>query len=481
MSSSKLAVRLMATAIATTFVALCLATSSFAQQYRTDPVDEKAKRHGAKATQWARDSAAYAADKANFDEYFQKYYFPAMTRDTPNGLAELGKFRVDLVKKLLWDSSNEALKRDLTAMAFKAMGRIVSLDSPPYHPAVRYNAILVIGMLDDQYAIDGANGRPPKPHAGANNALTKIIAISAAGDRFPPPVTLGALIGLERHAKYHAGLAPDAVANMSAALVKFLNRDKPIQNLDRDAQAWLRLRAASALANLGSVGPNNAAHDAIIKLIADSKSLDDRCLAASLLGKLNYKEAKIDAPATTAALFKLARDLGEAEFKRAEDFERSGDSGVVSERLVISDPDEATDSYPREHLLARLVNLRAGLAAVKPAVPEDSQKQIDAVVAAMKPVVEAASDKKVISLRVADLVRTMNADIGRLVGADEEASEAEEEFTAGGAAAAEPAAPGAPPPAGAESSAGEAPAATLPAAEEPAATPPAAQPDAAKN
>ena len=32
------------------------------------------------------------------------------------------------------------------------MGKIVAAQNPPYHPAVRYNAILIIGMLDDQYS-----------------------------------------------------------------------------------------------------------------------------------------------------------------------------------------------------------------------------------------------------------------------------------------------------------------------------------------
>src|SRR4051812_14373931 len=55
---------------------LATAGSSAAQQYRSDAVDEKVRRYSANAkTKWLANPAAYAADKAHFDEYFEKYYF----------------------------------------------------------------------------------------------------------------------------------------------------------------------------------------------------------------------------------------------------------------------------------------------------------------------------------------------------------------------------------------------------------------------
>ena len=64
--------------------------------------------------------------------------------------------------------------------------------------------------------------------------------------------------------------------------------------MDRDTYSWLRLRAASVLAKFGTVGEKNAIHDAIVKLAATAKSLDDRCAAAGLLEKLEYKDVKLD-------------------------------------------------------------------------------------------------------------------------------------------------------------------------------------------
>jgi hypothetical protein len=475
---------------------LCLVSAAAAQQYRTDPIDEAAKRHGAKTQRWIGNAAEFAADKANFTDYFQKYYFPAMTRNSPNDLADLGKLRIDLFKKYLWGTTNAELQSHLTDMAYKAMVKIISnQQAPNYHPAVRYNAILVIGLLDDQYAIEsGANPRPPKPHAGAAKVLTKVVELSTTSTRFPPPVVLGALIGLERQTKYHQSLTPEAVKAMSAELLKFVNQDKPIQGMDADAFAWLQLRAASALANLGSLGEKNAVHDSLIKFIAKSKSLDDRCSAAGLLGSFKYENVKLDGSATTDALFKLTSDLSAEELKRAQDYERLGNSGAYAPAFAEpgrgSDSNAPQDPYPRRHLLARLMNLEAGLTAVKPALPAESQKQVDAVLAAIKPVIKAAGDvKATISLRVADTVRSMSQSLAETIGAPQGASDDADNFSAGGpspgaAPAAAPAAappavgPGTTPPAASETAPADAPAAESPPAAAPAAI---AQPEGAKN
>jgi hypothetical protein len=378
-----------------------------------------------------------------------------MTRNTPADLAELGKLRTDLFKKYLWATSNTQLQNDLTAMAFKAMGKIVmSQQAPPYHPSVRYNAILVIGMLDSEYASEsGGNVRPPKPHPTATKALTRIVEQSNSG-KFPPPVILGALIGLERHAKYHQSLAPDTVKAMSTALLSFVNNETPIQGMDPDAYAWLRLRAASALTNLGSLGEKNEVHDALIKLIATSKSLDDRCSAAGLIGSFRndkenkYDKVKVDAPATSAALFKLTGELSAEELKRAKDWEKNRGPGSYTPSVEFGqgDSEAQDDGYPRRHVLARLVSLGRGLSAVKPALPADSQKQVDALLAAIGPVIKAAADEKTVTSRVTHTIRTMNQDviatIGEIGGTSDD--EEEDDFTAGGPAPATAAAAGAP-------------------------------------
>jgi hypothetical protein len=411
--------------------ATCLATAATAQEYRVDSVDDKARLHGAKASRWVSDAANYSADKASFAEYFQKYYFPSMTRTGQDDLAKLGDARFRLFKNFLWSTNNPELQKDLTDMAFNAMGAVVlSKNPPPYHPAVRYNAVLILGLLDEVYAIDsGGDARPPKPLAKANKALTFIVDKATIDEQFPPPVILGALIGLERHALYKEGLEAGAADAMSKAMLKLVNQDKPIQEMDPEAYAWLRMRAAGALAQLGSVGQNNAVHDALVKLAADFESLDDRCAAAALLAKLNYDGAKIDGADTAKNLLALAREVGAEEGKRAEDFE----SGIGPGGSYIPPADlygtggsgEDLERFPRRHVLARLTDLRAGLTAAKPVVPKDDQAKIDSILQAINPAIVAAADTDLGELSLTEAIRTMAGAIDLATAPTEEPTENE--------------------------------------------------------
>jgi hypothetical protein len=397
-----------------------------AQEYLTLPIDETARSHRAVAQQCLRDPAAYAANKAKFDDYFVKYHFPAMTRTEPDKIGEVGKLREEIFKLFLWKTTNAGLQSDLSNLAFIEMGKIVSAQNPPCHPAARYNAILIIGLLDDQYS-------PPKPYAKATKALTGVVDSATTNNRFPPAVILGALIGLERHAQLRDSLAPEAVSAMQAALLKLATHDEPIQEMDRNAYAWMRLRAASALARLGTVGDKNAVHDAIVKLAVSNKSLDDRCAAVALLDRLEYKDVKLDDAGTAEPMFALARDIAAAEDKRAQDFQDRGATGGGAfpgpggfgpGGGAVFDP----NAYPRRHVLARLTDLRTGLTKVKPALPAETQTKVDALLAAINPVIASASSKDTVDLRLAESIRSMAEAVNKAVpgAAKPEADKAKE-------------------------------------------------------
>jgi hypothetical protein len=213
---------------------------------------------------------------------------------------------------------------------------------------------------------------------------------------------------------------------MTAALLKLLSQEKPIQDMDPAIFSWLQARTASALAELGSLGPQNSVHNAIIKYIANSKNLDDRSAAANLLGKFKYDGSKIDPKTTTDALFKLAHDLATDEAKRAAEFEKSQLSGGVAAsprlaRINQNNPNADPNPYPRRQILARLVQLRTGLRAVKPGLPEDAKKQVAAMEDAIKPVIDVASDPDSVSLKIAATVRTMATAIEALAPSDKPA------------------------------------------------------------
>jgi hypothetical protein len=397
--------------------AACLAAAARGQEpeYRSDPVDPKAQSAGGVAMSAARDPATYAAQKARVDEYFDKFYFPSMTGTAPEQLARLGDLRYNLFKRYLWATTNEQLQRELTDKTYKAMLRIVGAQNPPYHPAVRYNAVLTLGMLDRRYAPDSGGARPPEPLPQATQVLTKVVEMGMTDSRFTPPVILGALVGLERHAQYRQSVAADDVNKLTASLLKFVGQKDPIQEMDRGAYAWLQVRAATALAQLGTVGENNNIHAAMLQLVDNLSNLDDRCAVTGLLNEKMYEGVKLADAASIEPLFKLARDLGEAEAKRAEEFQKAEIGGGAAiglaprgDYLMQVPGAEEEERYPKRHVLARLTDLRTGLKAVHPAVDEATQKKIDAVVAAVEPVIAAAVDKSTVELAFTQAVMTMN-------------------------------------------------------------------------
>ncbi len=185
--------------------------------------------------------------------------------------------------------------------------------------------------------------------------------------------------------------------------------------MDRDTYAWLRYRAASALAKLGTVGDKNAIHNAIIQLAVTNKSLDDRCEAAALVEKLNYKDVKLDDAATAEPLFALARDIGAAEDQRAQDFQEHGGSGTGA--MPMRGPGGGPEAYgaggadpnafQRRITISRLWDLQTALTKVKPSLPAETQKKVDAVLAAIKPTFTAASGKDTVDLKLAESIHTM--------------------------------------------------------------------------
>ncbi|MCI0491981.1 MAG: hypothetical protein L0Z07_03480 [Planctomycetes bacterium] len=428
--------------VAALLAGLCSAAA--AQQYRTDPIDDKARMNRTTAQRALKDPASYAADRAKFDEFFTKYYFPAMTRTEPQALEELGKLRYELFARYLWATNSEPLQRDLTGMAFQAMVPIVgSKGQPPYHPAARYNAILVIGQLDDQYAIEaGANRRPPKPLPQANEFLAKVLEAANADKSVPPALMVGALVGLERHAQYRESLPAEAITKMTQEGLKIANRETPIAGVNREVFRWIQLQAARMLARLGAVGPENQVHQALLKLIANQEfGIDNRCAVASQLASIKYEGGKVDGLATANTLFALGRDLSADETRRATEFEDLSIGGIGSARSAYGGEGgyrggsgggafgEAIQ-FDRRQVLSRVIDLRTGLIAVKPIAPAESQATIDAIVTTMNDVVTAASNKNTIDLDVTRKIQTMVDAIHRTAAPKGAGETAEDEFAA---------------------------------------------------
>ena len=88
----------------------------------------------------------------NFDKWYKFFILPRMTRyepiaDTvPNPLGQLSEWRYEFYQDLRIAAKNEVVHGRLNNLVFDYMSEVVKEN---YHPAVRYNAMLIIGDLNN--------------------------------------------------------------------------------------------------------------------------------------------------------------------------------------------------------------------------------------------------------------------------------------------------------------------------------------------
>jgi hypothetical protein len=326
-----------------------------------------------------------AAALAEFDSYFQQYLFPAMAVSTADGLRELGGHR-DRLMRLLERPVYPQIYERLTGMTLEAM-KAIATDN--YHPAARYNAMLVIGSLDQTAGDPSGAGTPPVPLPAAADFLIQQLQSSSSD-----VLKLGALIGLERHAQI--GLPEEKRAAVTDELIKMVTSERPG---DRTVEfhSWLQFRAAHVLAQLKSLGENNRVHDALIGLLnSDSVSVVDRvhvAQALSYLKDLYTPEAGIDGAATVAAFGNVLADVIEEEDKEAFKFNEQQRSGGFAAFGAYGSIDGEPPKYPRGRLLQRIGYLLDGFAAVEPALSDELRQQVQAVRTAVEELRAAALDR----------------------------------------------------------------------------------------
>ena len=394
--------------------AIVLAAPAARAQFDTNPIDDSAKRYGSmRAKRYARGPSGDDAERTAFGNYLRNFYLASMTQTDAESLAELGDNRYDYMKSYLWDA-DPAVQKDVTALTFSEMNKIIRGN---YHPAVRYNAMLMIGQLDAAYATRNS-GSQPLPEA--NELLVGYVSNGVDTPQAPAPLIVGALIGLERHAKALSGLPPANRTATAAALLKVLQKDSFPQDMTPSVAQWLKVIAARGLANIGSLGDSNQVHTAMMKVIGDEKArINTRVRVAELLEKYKtaYESASgLDEQATVQTLMQLATDIAADEKERAQKYEdqeigggMGGGYGRNSGGMGMGYGDvELPDEYQVRRLVLRLNGLNKAIDAVKPAI-KDSRLSglLTDVATATAPVLTRASDEDVILLNLVGDVKSM--------------------------------------------------------------------------
>ncbi len=404
-----------------------LSTATYAQGYKTLPVDKDANSLRMTFASAARNPAGLGASQADVEKYLKGYYLPTMTLFTADALKELGKSREQLFK-LLQQVPNAGTRDFINEIIFtyaRGMAR------GNFHPAVRYNAVLMLGDLDQQLA---SGTTPPVPMPKATQELLELVEKDEFnGIPMPESVKLGALIGLERQSRY--GIDPSLNQRLTAAMIKVAGSPTP-EDVDGDVHDWVRRTAAQVLANQGKQGPTKEVQAALTALIADKKvDLDERCNAAAALKRITYPaNADIDGNAAVDAMAQLALDVVTEAATLARDYQKQALKGAdFSSRpgggggrgfgggeygggRGYGDGEEETGPrFERRQVFARLYSIDTGSASLKAGLADEPKTRLDAMINEMVPTMQIMENKDATEVSVSNKVIELETALKQLV------------------------------------------------------------------
>ena len=277
------------------------------QEYKELPVDDSKdgpKKNVSKVAPILTAGKFGDGEKEMFDEYYQNYFLPRWS--LVKNIGTLPKERKDLRNQLARRSvGGSAVVHDrLNELVLDSMKTLVVGD---FHPAVRINAMLMIGDLNRVESV-GSEKAVPLPEA------FKILLAAVENPKLSDALRAEAMVGILRHA--NASIQDDDVQPLTAAMLRLATADLPT-GPSASGCAWIRAQAIETLGALGSVGNNNAVFDAMLKTVADDKlPFFTRSAAADSLGQLNYSSATGIRPVETATtLGQYAIDVCDEELR----------------------------------------------------------------------------------------------------------------------------------------------------------------------
>ena len=367
--------------------------------------------------QASRNAADFQTGKKQFSEYWGNYHFRRMTLYSPNELATLSKKRDQLIVSLRKLRVLEAQKR-LTDISL-TFGRGISRGN--YHPAVRYNMALVLGMLDKKYATDDT---PPVPLPEATLALVELLeqdqfTTKDKTVKVTPPVKAAALVGLERHARF--GISAEHGERVTKAALAVIESTERDEEVSKKVHHWMKGLAARVLSRQFRDGPTPEVQQAITQLIADDKmNLEDRCLAAEQLKEMEFTAGSgIDNSATVLALGKLAKEVAAVEYKESQEFEKEAlEGGGFSTRRRgggFGGRDLDVPKYPRRRILSRLFCIYEGAKSLAKGLEEGEKQQLQDLRATIAAVLKVIGDEDSVDLDVTDSVKKFKRSVDSLV------------------------------------------------------------------
>ena len=268
-------------------------------------------------------------NEAKLDKFFTEYVFAKMT--DPELLNTLPGLRQEFYKRQLWAARSPEAFMYVNELTLKTMTKIIAGEKGRhFHPAVRYNAVLIIGDLDLAPRTLIGQQVKPKPWPNATGVLVKCLPAKV----LPDYIKAGALVGLRRHAEL--GIPNEQRLAMTGPLLTLVQQGQPPANRDAEVHAWMRGRACEILGFLAQPGGGNEVPQALVAVLSDPKAaLGVRCAAAQALGQIRYDgDFALDAKAMITSIGELAMSICDEAKTRAQSLSELNTRRVVASRMA---------------------------------------------------------------------------------------------------------------------------------------------------
>jgi hypothetical protein len=294
-----------------------------------------------------------AQTQAEFDEYFRRHFFPKMTQ--VSNLGNLDDDRQAFFKTRFYQVANAppAARDYLLKLTFQMMQTIATNYGGRlnFHPYVRYNAMLIIGELNEQETSGSFSARRPAvPYGPALDFLLNQLKDPNQIDL----LRVAALDGVLRHAQITriqhqlpgTGVSADSpqektkVQRILSVVQPIAEEKDPPEGRSVAGHTWMRRRAIEVLMALRSGSEFLTLFD---EIIADQDApLSLRCTAAEAIGKMpaggagqqNFDPLKTSMNVAAIAVEACQAELAwwDAEKKREEEKKRmqQGSGGYPS-------------------------------------------------------------------------------------------------------------------------------------------------------
>ena len=255
-------------------------------------------------------SASFAdpQTKADLKLWYEKYFFFSFTQADQMGKLPLKRRELlaDLARTGSRQSTQELYRYLRGQAAFWGKGLA---GSPAFHPAVRFNAMLLLGDLNAKEKSIAEQRKHPEPYAPMLGVLVSALRSPKQSDA----VKVAALIGILRHARLQwYGSNPRIPTaerrKILSATYKIVKMQQPPAGRSKAGHAWMQRRSIEILAAFKLIGAYEVINDAITTIVANPQAdLSLRCTAAESLAYLNPQgKQPIDADSTSLKLGALA-------------------------------------------------------------------------------------------------------------------------------------------------------------------------------